>query len=33
TGSAGSGSSHNHGLTIGSSWRPAYQDVIKCSKS
>lgn len=32
TGNAGSGVAHNHGLTIGSSWRPAYYDVIRCRK-
>lgn len=26
------GDAHTHGLTIGSSWRPAYVDVIKCTK-
>jgi len=32
TGSTGGGGSHSHGLTIGNSWRPAYADVIVCSK-
>lgn len=29
----GGGATHIHGLTIGSAWRPAYQDVIKCNKT
>lgn len=29
----GGGGGHNHGLTIGSSWRPAYINVIACSKN
>jgi hypothetical protein len=29
----GGGGSHNHTLTIGSAWRPAYLDIIVCSKS
>lgn len=32
TNSTGSGSAHTHGLTIGSSWRPAYIDVIVCTR-
>lgn len=32
TGGAGAASAHTHSLTIGSSWRPAYVDVIKCTK-
>lgn len=31
-GSRGGGGSHTHGLTIGSSWRPSYVDVIQASK-
>jgi len=29
---AGSGGGHSHTMTIGSAWRPAYVDVIACSK-
>ena len=32
TGSTGGGGSHSHSLTIGNRWRPAYADVIICSK-
>lgn len=32
TESTGGGSPHTHGLTIGSAWRPAYIDVIVCTK-
>jgi hypothetical protein len=31
--SAGGSGAHTHGLTIGSTWRPKYLDVIKCSKA
>jgi len=27
----GGGGTHTHGLTIGSAWRPAYLDAIKCT--
>jgi len=33
TGSAGGGGSHTHGITAGSSWRPAYIDCIICTKN
>lgn len=33
TGSAGGDATHTHGLTIGSAWRPAYQDAIVCTKT
>ena len=33
TSSAGGGGAHTHGLTIGSSWRPAYTDVIVCTRA
>jgi len=33
TGSAGGGEAHSHGLTIGNSWRPAYTDVIICTRA
>ena len=32
TTTAGGGGSHSHTMTIGSAWRPAYVDVIICSK-
>lgn len=32
TASAGGGSGHGHDLTVGSLWRPAYYDVIICTK-
>lgn len=32
SGSAGSGGAHNHNLTIGSAWRPAYIDVMVITK-
>jgi hypothetical protein len=31
--SFGGGGGHTHGLTIGSAWRPAYRDVIACTKN
>lgn len=33
TGSTGGGQAHSHGLTIGNSWRPAYTDVIVCTRA
>ena len=33
TGSTGGGKSHTHDMTIGDAWRPAYADVIICSKN
>lgn len=33
TTSVGGGQAHSHGLTIGSSWRPAYTDVIICVRA
>ena len=33
SGSTGGGQTHTHGLTIGSSWRPSYVDVIACSRA
>lgn len=33
TSSVGGGAAHTHGLTIGSSWRPAYADVIACARA
>lgn len=33
TSSTGGGGAHTHGLTIGSSWRPSYADVIACARA
>jgi len=30
---AGGGQSHNHGLTADGNWRPAYVDIIACTKN
>lgn len=33
TSSTGGGQAHDHDLTIGNSWRPAYTDVIVCTRA